>query len=274
MWEKIQVLDRRWIYLVFIIAVIFPLFKPLGLPIKPGEDVSNFYDKFSALPEGSVVWLSGDYSPGASAELNPQFEAVVKHCFSRNYKVLAYSMWEQGPMLMQPILERVAEQFNKQYGVDWVFLGWKTGGVVVIRRAAEDLWGAMVNVDYYDKPLSTLPLMENIKKLWYPDVTAVVCFSSGSPGDGDYMQYITNLCDTVLFTGQVAVQAPSRVPVIRSGEIQAMIPGLGGAAEYEVLARFPGKAAGLMDAQSLGHLVILAFIVLGNIALLASGKRG
>lgn len=273
MWEKIQALDRRWIYLVFIIAVMFPLFKPLGLPIKAGGDVTSFYEKFGALPEGSVIWLSGDYSPGASAELDPQFEAVLKHCFSRNYKVLAYSMWEQGPMMMKPIIERVAEQYGKQNGVDYVFLGWKPGGAVVIRRAAEDLWGAMANVDYYDKPLSSHPLMANIKRLWHPEVTAVVCFSSGSPGDGDYMQYITNLCGTVLFTGQVAVQAPSRIPVIRSGEIQAMIPGLGGASEYEVLAGFPGKACGLMDAQSLGHLVIIGFIVLGNIALLASRKK-
>lgn len=273
MWEKIQALDRRWIYLAFIIAVMFPLFKPLGLPITIGEDVQRFYDKFNALPAGSVVWLSADYSPGASAELNPQFEAVIKHCFRNNYKVIVYSMWEQGALLVKPISEKVAGQMNKSHGTDWVYLGYRPGGSVTVRLASEDLWTAMLNVDGYGKPLSDHPLMANIKRLWSPDITVIVCFSSGSPGDGDYQTYITDLCDTVLFTGQVAVQAPSRIPVIRSGQMQAMIPGLGGAAEYEVLARFPGKAAGLMDAQSLAHIVIIAFIVLGNIALLASRKK-
>jgi hypothetical protein len=274
MWEKIQALDRRWIYLVFIIAVLFPLFKPLGLPQSIGEDVQNFYDKFSAIPAGSVVWLSGDYSAGASAECDPQFEVIIKHCFAKNLKVIVYSMWDQGALLVKKIAERVANQMGKLHGTDWVYLGWRPGNQVTIRLAGEDLWTAMLNVDGYDEPLSDHPMMANIRRLWSPDIYAVVCFSSGSPGDGDYMQYITDLCDTLLFTGQVAVQAPSRVPLIRSGQMQGLVPGMGGAAQYEVLAGFPGKAAGLMDAQSLAHVVVIAFVILGNIALLASGKRG
>ncbi|MDP2871007.1 MAG: hypothetical protein Q8P31_00460 [Bacillota bacterium] len=278
MWEKLQDLDRRWIYLVFVIALLFPLFKPLGLPIKVGADVQNFYTKFDKLPAGAVVWLSPDYSPGASAELNPQFEAVLRHCFKNNYKLLMYSMWEQGSFLGRDIMERVAKELNKVHGVDWIYLGWRAGGNTVIRRASEDLWGAMENLDGYDKPLADSPLMANIRRLWTPDVDAIVCFSSGSPGDGDYMTYVTDPAakeakPVLLFTGQVAVQAPSRIPVIRSGQIQGMIPGMGGAAEYETLNKIPGKAAGLMDAQSLAHVVILAFIVLGNIAYLASRKK-
>jgi hypothetical protein len=92
------------------------------------------------------------------------------------------------------------------------------------------------------------------------------------------MRLVTNITakeakPVLLFTGQVAVQVPARVPLIRSGEIQGMIPGMGGAAEYEVLSKSPGKAAGLMDAQSLAHVVLLGFIVLGNVAYLLSRKK-
>jgi hypothetical protein len=278
MWEKIQSLDRRILYVVYVIALLIPMFKPLGLPIKIGSDVQLFYDRFNKLPAGAVVWMSPDYSPGSSSELNPQFEVVMKNCFKNNYKVLVYGMWEQGVILGQQIAEKVAADMGKKHGVDWVFLGWRAGNDVPIRRASEDLWTAMDNRDGYEKPLSDSPLMANIKRLWTPDVDAIICFSSGSPGDGDYMRLITDITaketkPVLLFTGQVAVQVPSRVPLIRSGQIQGMIPGMGGAAEYEVLAKAPGKAAGLMDAQSLAHVVLLGFIVLGNVAYLLSRKK-
>ena len=41
--------------------------------------------------------------------------------------------------------------------------------------------------------------------------------------------------------------------------------GVSSAAQYELLCNNPGKGAALMDAQSMGHLLIIVFIVLGNI---------
>ena len=41
--------------------------------------------------------------------------------------------------------------------------------------------------------------------------------------------------------------------------------GMKGAAEYELLVNAPGAAVQGMDAQSLGHIVILVFIILGNL---------
>jgi len=272
MWEKLQTLDRRVIYLFFVIALMIPLFKPMGLPIPIGEESQRFYDAFDKLAPGSVVLMSADYSPGSSAECNPQFEAVIKHAFRNNYKVMVFALWEQGAMLARDIAEQVSKSMNKTHGVDWIFLGYRPGGNIKIREMSNDLWGALLNIDGYDRPLNESPMMANIKKLYPPDIDAIVCFSSGSPGDGDYMAVVTDPSGIPLFTGQVAVQVPARVPLIRSGQLAGMIPGMGGAAEYENLTGFPGKAAGLMDAQSLAHIVILGFIVLGNIAFLAARK--
>jgi hypothetical protein len=273
MWAKLQTLDRRVIYLFFIVALLIPLFRPIGLPIKVGEDVQLFYDRFAALPPNSVIWMSPDYSPGSGSELNPQFIAVMKHAFSLGYRVIVYGMWEDGTYLAKPIAESVAAEMGKVHGVDWAYLGWRPGGEAVIRMASEDLWDAVGGRDGYDQPLSELPLMRGVRKLWPPEVNAIVCFSSGSPGDGNYMRVITDPSGMPLFTGQVAVQVPARMPLIRSEQIQGLIPGMGGAAEYERVSGFLGAAAGLMDAQSLAHVVILGFIILGNIAYIASRKK-
>lgn len=43
------------------------------------------------------------------------------------------------------------------------------------------------------------------------------------------------------------------------------IYGMAGAAEYEALVKKPGSAAAAMDTQSIGHALIILFVVLGNI---------
>jgi hypothetical protein len=50
--------------------------------------------------------------------------------------------------------------------------------------------------------------------------------------------------------------------------------GAKGAAEYEILVRRPGEGAAAMDAQSLAHLAIVIFIVLGNLGYFLSRRRG
>jgi hypothetical protein len=43
-----------------------------------------------------------------------------------------------------------------------------------------------------------------------------------------------------------------------------MLGGLAGAAEYETLIGHPGQATEGMRPQSVTHLIIIAFIILGN----------
>jgi hypothetical protein len=48
---------------------------------------------------------------------------------------------------------------------------------------------------------------------------------------------------------------------------------MSGAAQYEVLVDRPGLGLGGMDAQSISHLVIIALILIGNIAYVAVGRK-
>ena len=49
--------------------------------------------------------------------------------------------------------------------------------------------------------------------------------------------------------------------------------GVDGAAEYELIIKRPGKGLGLTDALTNIHLLIVAFIILGNIGYLAKKRR-
>ena len=273
MWEKLQTIDQRWIYALLAISVIVPLFSPIGMPIGINPDLTQkFYDFMEKLPAGSIVWIGPDYSPGASAELDPQLAATFRHCMMKGHKVVIFSMWEQGGMLARNVVDPIAKEVGKKYGEDYVNLGYKPGQAVALRAMVNDVWAASAGVDINGTKLGDLPLMAQVKKL---DQSVAVCidYSSGSPGDGDYRQYVTNPQGIALLTGQVAVQVPSRLPIMRSGEMKGLLPGLRGAAEYEKLIKKPGVATQLMDAQSLGHVMIVIFMVLGNIGYVASRKK-
>ena len=70
-----------------------------------------------------------------------------------------------------------------------------------------------------------------------------------------------------------AVTAPEAYPVLNSGQVQGLLSGLRGAAEYEVLVGHPGTATRGMDAQSVVHFVIAGFIVVANFLYFAERRQ-
>jgi hypothetical protein len=54
MLEKLQKLDRRWIFLFILVSVIVPLLYPLNLGIATSRPVENMYNFIENLPEGST----------------------------------------------------------------------------------------------------------------------------------------------------------------------------------------------------------------------------
>jgi hypothetical protein len=63
------------------------------------------------------------------------------------------------------------------------------------------------------------------------------------------------------------------MPFVQAGQVKGLLQGLRGAAEYELLSGSAGIAAAGMDAQSLGHLLIIGSILVGNVAYFMSKKQ-
>ena len=72
--------------------------------------------------------------------------------------------------------------------------------------------------------------------------------------------------------GVTAVMAPKLFAYLDAGQLVGILGGMKGGAEYEKLIGRPEWATRGMGAQSLIHLVIIAFIVLGNIGFFASRR--
>lgn len=81
-----------------------------------------------------------------------------------------------------------------------------------------------------------------------------------------------------LLVGSTAVSVPGMMPFYLSGQIYGILNGLAGAGEYEYLLNrdygYPYAQGPSLDAQSLGHVLILLFIAIGNISYLLTRSKG
>ena len=73
-------------------------------------------------------------------------------------------------------------------------------------------------------------------------------------------------CSTLGVRGcSAGVIAPGLYPLLRSGQINGLIGGLRGAAEYESLVGKKGRAVAGMDAQSATHFAIIVLVAMCNL---------
>ncbi len=260
--EIMKNLDRRWVFLFVLLAVIIPLLFPLNLETKTSRPVENIYNYVDRLPEGSVILMSFDFGPSTQIELGPAAEAVARHAFSKNLKIVAISLWPDGVQISKSLLNKVAKEYGKKYGRDYVNLGFKPGGAVTLMSIAGG-FSQVFPTDVDGVDIVELPLMNKVKD--YSNIDLVVSFSAGAPGMKEYVLIVSTQFNVKVAAACTAVSAPEMYPFLNSGQLLGLMGGLKGAAEYEKLIAYHGEARKGMDAQSVVHMVIVLFIVFANI---------
>ena len=73
--------------------------------------------------------------------------------------------------------------------------------------------------------------------------------------------------------GCTAVSAVGYYPFLNSKQIIGLIGGMKGAAEYEKMIEYIGRATAGMDSQSISHVFIIILIVVANISYFATRKK-
>ncbi|MHB0885307.1 MAG: hypothetical protein ACYC6I_02780 [Bacillota bacterium] len=272
--ERLQAIDRRIIYVLLIFVIALALLKPIGLPVKVSPTTKDMYGAIEALPPGSVLWVGMDFNQSSKAEQYPMLSVLLDQAYRKNLKVVAFAMWQNGGQIFDLLNAPVAKKYNKQDGVDYLNIGYKPGLGVALRAMVTDVNTAAAGVDQNGKPLSGSPLGQQVKRLTKDYVSFIVDIAAGDPGTTDYLNYVATPEKIPMATAVVNVSVPGEMPYYSSGQYKGIMAGLRGAAEYEILAKAPGKAASGMDSQSLGAALIVLFIIFGNAGYLASrGKK-
>lgn len=260
--ERMLKIDRRIIFLVIGLCTLLPLLYPVGLPIKISSEVRGVYDHIESLPERSVFLLSIDFDPASKPELYPQAIALLRHAFRKNLRVVTMTLWVSGTGMADQLVTQVAKEMGKENGNDYVFLGWSPGGQAVIINMGQDLSTAFPS-DYSGRPTKELPVLSGVRNL--KDVGYMVSLGAGRPGVEEWYVFGKDKYKFELGGGCTGVMAPGLYPLLRSGQINGLIGGLRGAAEYESLIGQKGQAVAGMDAQSATHIAIIVLVLICNL---------
>lgn len=274
--ERLMNIDRRVIYGILGLGAIIPFFMPMGLPINVTREVQSIYDFIEEIPEGKAVFLAIDYDPQTEAECTPQAKAILRHYFRNNLKVLLTSLSQNGAGMAELIVKQVAGEYGKVNGVDYVFLGYKPYPGIIIMEMGENIAKSFPE-DYYNTKLSELPMMDRIKN--YNDIELVVSVAASSVADM-WVIYAHERYGANVALAVTAVSGPQYYTYVQSKQIVGLIPGLKGAAEYESLLADEYAKLGVlpkatqgMDVQSITHIIIILFIVIGNISYFVVERR-
>lgn len=277
--EKIGTMDRRYIFLVIAVAVIVPLIMNYTTSIPTSSLVQDLFDGVENLPVGSKILISFDYGPSTEPENQPMANALARHAFEKGHRVYLMALWATGPrQSLQLIQETIQVEFpEKVYGEDWVHLGYKAGNQGLINTLLSD-FKAMYTTDIEGTNINDLPMMDEIRTL--RDFDLILGLGSGFPGTKEWVQFAGDPGDIPVGGGTTAVMAPLLYPYYPK-QMVGFMGGLQGAAEYEhaLAAKYPEYheksriASTSMGPQVTAHLVIIAFIVLGNITHIIERRR-
>ena len=264
--------DRRIIFLFVFIAVASAVLFNIEFKEHPTLIVKKVFDKIESLPSGSRVLISFDYDPAMKPEVHPMANSFVRHCLVKGHKLCLMSLWPQGQALMTETLEEVIlEEFPEaRYGEDYVMLGYKAGNEGVLNVIITN-FRKMYPTDARGTDIDSIPIFKEIKSA--KDMDLILPIGGGKPGPKEWILFVGDPGNVPVAPGLAAVVAPLIYPYYPKQAI-GLLGGVKGAAEYEseLRQRYPrfrdvyAPALRMVGPQTLAHIVIMAFIVIGNIA--------
>lgn len=249
--------------IVMLILLIIPVVSPLGIPITVSDYTQEAYNIIDALPPDSTVILI----PSVDVALWPEEEsfarAVIWHLSSRPLKWAMIHFGADAVLLSKTALDFVDIPNNfpdKEYGKDYVFMNYIVGGETGVTALLTDVH-SQYRTDYFGTPIDELEIMQYLKD--HNDIDLVV-YITGSDAPMPVRVFHTTF-DIPLIMAPTIGWFPTFIPYYNAGQMQGLVGGVRGGAEYELLVNRPGMGLAITDALSIAFLYTIALLILGNI---------
>ena len=281
--DRMMTLDRRWVFLLLAVVCALTYAVPFEIPIRTDDEVESIYEFIDTLKPGQIVFVAIDYDPNALAELHPMTYALMEHCFRKELRVIFSALSQNGPGMADQAIRDLTDSMmiEREYngvtyppreiknGVDYCFLGYKPYYALVILGMGQN-FRLPFPTDYYGTPLDSLPVMQGVYN--YDQVACVIDLSAGNITEA-WISYGQGRFNFPLALGLTGVMGADYYPYLNSGQIFGIMAGLYGASQYEELADNAGLAKDGMRVQVFAHLVIILFIVMGNLGYFMDRRR-
>ena len=281
--DRLMSFDRRWVFLSLAIVCVITYLWDFSVPITISNEARSIYDEVAALEEGDMIYMSVDYDPNALAELHPTTYALAEMCFRKKVKVIFGTLSNLGQGMVDQVLNDISDSlrdtatYNGVFyegreivnGVDYVFLGYKPYPAMVIQAMGLD-FRVPFPTDYYGTPIDSIPIMQGTKN--FDQCKLVIDMAAGNVAEM-WITYGHGNYGVPLALAVTGVMGADMYPYLGSGQIFGLAAGLLGAAQIEKLCDNPGRAMDGMRIQLFAHILIILFIVMGNVGYLATRNR-
>jgi len=271
--------ERRIIFLFIGIAVSIPLLFDITFSEKATPIVKGIYDKIENLPSGSRILISFDYGPSMAPEVEPMSNAFVRHSLAKDHKVVIMGLWATGQSLGASAVENVikSEFPDKVDGVDYINIGYKAGNQGVLNVIITD-FRKMYATDVNGVDLDSVEIFKGIRSL--KDMDLMISVGGGFPGIKEWVLFAADPGNVPLAGGSAAVSTPLLYPYYPK-QLIGLLGGIKGAAEYESemkknyprFADMPTPGIKMMGPQTLAHMVVMAFIIIGNLSFFFAKRK-
>lgn len=284
-WDKIGTIDYRYVYITFIILLLIPILRPIGIPMKIGQVTIDYYNSIKNLPKGSIVLFENWVDLSVWADTGPIVVATFNCLWDipqdKGIKIIMFQSSMDGTIKVPSLLKKECKppQWRLDtYGTTWVDLGY-VGGLTEAGLAALALdFKNMITVDSQGTPLMDIPIIKEVAArsepkgvinaydfdlyIWgswtctVPDTYVRQFWTAGSPAYKLPQLFMT-----------IANCVPNAAPYYGSDKpFRGYIPGAAGAGELELLSGHPGEGVKMADLNDLGGVGSVIFLVLGNLA--------
>jgi hypothetical protein len=283
--ERLLRIDRKVIFVLMGVAIVIPLAFPFRLPVGEQPATRGLFDTIERIdPAKQALMVGTDWTPQTEAENQPMTVALIRHGLARKLRVVVISFYNESMPMADQAVTQVIEEYNSQakteaekviYGRDVVMLGWVPPPIVPILGMGQSITG-VYKVDNYGASTDTLAIMKGLRN--YDDI-GLVCVVSGGSMPQAFIQFAQPRYGVKIAAAVTAVSAPDLYAYIESGQLSGMLSGMKGAAEYEYMIEKKYHVGGRqrategMGAQSIGHLFIMALVIMGNIGYFVTRRK-
>jgi hypothetical protein len=204
-----------------------------------------------------------DFDPSSEPELYPMLLAVLRHAFSKDLHVIGINLFgPAGTGLGVKALTDIGEEMGKVDREDYVMLGFKPNLPAVISQLNSDI-KEMYRSDASGRSTADMPILQRTPKL-QGNIKYMVDLAAGETVR-PWVAYGSAPGGYPMGAGCTAVSFADYFAFYQSGQINGLMGGLKAAAEYEELVGKKGAASAGMNSQSIVHVLLVLFIIVGNI---------
>lgn len=272
-WNRLGAIDRRVLYWIHFILLMVPFLNPIGLPVKIAPNTRDLYEGITApnVEPGQYAIIDLAFGVSAWSECMPGVVVCTKALLREGVKIIFIGPYVDHELSYNQVLDKCSADFaTKEYGEDWVFLGYITGAESAIAQLASDFRSIYPN-DFFGTPLDDIPMMQGVN-----DHTSIELVLSSDTGDwGSYfLRQWQAAYGTRLAQIGIAMLGSTGVPLWQAGNYFGLSVGSRGGAELEALIGEPDDATVSMDSISVSHLLIVLAVILANVGYFATrGKE-